>query len=150
MKEPSRLMRNLLSTFKFNCSNEPCDELVSYYGLDLHKDECLYSLIDCGFCQMKIYRKDVETHQEGCLNFVKYKKNQLELENSLLKESKNTWKENFLTLVSKNDSLRIKINSLKRQNDDVNVTKNSLFHENKRIKTELEKETGYIHSNNRI
>ena len=119
IKEPSRLLRNLLSSFKFKCSNEGCDYIVSYGGSDSHKLECLYMLIKCYYCYVEIRRKDAETHKDGCIDFIKSKKRDVECENSSLK--------------SQNDSL-------KRQNDYVIATKNALTNELKRLKMDFEKE----------
>ena len=140
IKEPSRLLRNLLSTIKFKCLNEGCDHIVPYGEFNLHKEECPYGLIACSYCQIEICRKDIETHEDGCISFVKYKKEQVELENKLLKDEINSLKRNYNAVDDENDSLKSQNDSLKRQNDSVNDTKTSLENELKRLKSDLEKE----------
>ena len=81
----SRLIRNLLSTFKFICPNEGCDRILMYDAVTSHQDVCVHRLILCTFCKSVIIPKDVESHQMKCMSYVKYQKSQLTMEINCLK-----------------------------------------------------------------
>ena len=83
--EGSKLIRNLLSAFKFNCLNDACEVIVMYNDLKWHPENCLYEHIPCSFCEDEIIRKDLESHQVECMDYVKCQNSILELENCSLK-----------------------------------------------------------------
>lgn len=80
----SRIIRNLLSVFQFKCSIESCKIVINYDELNLHREKCLYSRILCTFCDEEMLRRDLKTHEMGCINYIKYQKSELEVQNSLL------------------------------------------------------------------
>ena len=81
----ARVIRNVLSTFKFKCANQPCEAIVPYDDIKLHPTECPYTSTQCTFCEENTLRKDSEAHLEDCLYYIKYKKSELQIELEKLK-----------------------------------------------------------------
>jgi len=50
------------------CVNIGCSETYFKKDVLLHKEDCLFKLIECTYCQTDIPKKHMEAHVEECLN----------------------------------------------------------------------------------
>ena len=136
--QPSRHMRTMLSSFKFHCSNEPCEETVTYDRFNLHKEECWYEIIKCTFCTEGMERQNLTTHKLGCITYVKYEKSELEIKNGSLIVENTLLKDENNLLKTENSALQIEKSSLTKfvnEVNSVNIKKTSLQKEIDFLKT---------------
>ena len=52
------------------CSSEGCPEKILRRDIESHISVCTYKLVECGYCNVTVQRKDRDTHyQQACEEF---------------------------------------------------------------------------------
>jgi len=125
-----------------------------YYGTQTldqfgaHKRQCNYAMIQCPHCKKEYSKRDKKQHQEGCLDFFKFKNNELQNKVTRLEKDVDTLTRQNQAFRENEVNFNTQVDGLTRQNAEIRKNAENLKKQLKLTKKLLKEKTEELKKQN--